>query len=134
MANKKKMTVVEKFEAIANMLAGDYTGEFTREQAQEFLAERITHTRKKNASSTGDKKLTPEQVANEGIKDEILALLSTATEPMSLGEMMKRIEGIKSNQHISALVTQLKNTHKVVRVEVKGKAHFRLPTAEESAE
>ena len=48
--------------------------------------------------------------------------------------MMKSIEGIKSNQHISALVTQLKNAHKVVRVEVKGKAMFRLPTAEESAE
>lgn len=133
MANKKKMTVVEKFEAIANMLAGNYTGEFTPEQAQEFLAERITQTQKKNASG-GEKKMTPEQVANEGIKNEILALLATATKPMNLGEMMKRIEGIKSNQHISALVTQLKNAHKVVRVEVKGKAHFRLPTAEDFTE
>ena len=133
MANKK-MTVVEKFTAIGEMLNGTYEGELTKEQALSFIKERIEQTRKKNASGSGEKKLTPEQVANEGIKENILALLATATEPMSLGEMMKSIEGIKSNQHISALVTQLKNAHKVVRVEVKGKAMFRLPTAEESAE
>lgn len=133
MANKK-MTVVEKFTAIGEMLNGTYKGELTKEQALSFIEERIEQTKKKNTSGSGEKKLTPEQVANEGIKENILALLATATEPMSLGEMMKSIEGIKSNQHISALVTQLKNAHKVVRVEVKGKAMFRLPTAEESAE
>lgn len=133
MANKK-MTVVEKFTAIGEMLNGTYEGELTKEQALSFIEERIEQTRKKNASGSGEKKMTPEQIANEGIKENILALLATATEPMTLGEMMKSIEGIKSNQHISALVTQLKNAHKVVRVEVKGKAMFRLPTAEESAE
>ena len=133
MANKKKMTVVEKFKAIAEMLNGNYTGEFTQEQAQEFLAERIAQTQKKNASG-GEKKMTPEQITNKGIKNEILNLLATATEPMCLGDMMKSIDGIKSNQHISALMTQLKNANKVTRVEIKGKAHFRLPTTEDTVE
>ena len=57
MANKK-MTVVEKFTAIGEMLNGTYEGELTKEQALSFIKERIEQTRKKNASGSGEKKLT----------------------------------------------------------------------------
>lgn len=91
----------------------------------------MEQTRKKNAGGTGDKKLTPEQEANEAIKVRIMEVLTANEAPMTLGELMKRVDGIKSNQHISALVTQLKNAKLVVRSEVKGKAHFAPATTSE---
>lgn len=127
----KKMTVVEKFEAISAMLNGNYNGDFTVEQAVEFLGERVAQTKKKNAGGGGEKKLTPEQVANEAIKARIMEVLTANGAPMTLGELMKQVDGIKSNQHISALVTQLKNAHLVERTGVKGKAHFAPATTSE---
>ena len=129
--SNKKMTVVEKFEAISAMLSGNYNGDFTVEQAVEFLSERVAQTKKKNAGGGGEKKLTPEQVANEAIKARIMEVLTANGAPMNLGELMKQVDGIKSNQHISALVTQLKNAHLVERTEVKGKAHFAPATTSE---
>ena len=130
MANKK-MTVIAKYEAISAMLNGNYEGEWSKDEAVAFLQERVEQTRKKNAGGSGEKKLTPEQEANEAIKTRIMAVLTANGEPMNLGELMKQVEGIKSNQHISALVTQLKNAGLVVRSEVKGKAHFAPATATE---
>lgn len=120
----KKFNMVEKFGFCVDLLNGKAVEGFTRADAEKFLQERQAQAQKKNASTTG--KPTKSQVANEAIKEQILAVLTT--EPMSVADVMKAI-GIESNQKATALLTQLKNAEIVVRTEVKGKAHYSLPNA-----
>ena len=134
----KKMKVVDKFAGIKAMLNGEKVEGFTLADAMAFLDERISITEKKNASgSNADRKPTKEQIANEGIKQEILDFLATQTAPVPMGEIMKAV-GIESNQKVTALVSSMLTIRKgevnpdgkVVRSEVKGKAHFALATEE----
>lgn len=134
----KKMKVVDKFAGIKAMLNGEKVEGFTLAEALAFLDERISITEKKNASgSNADRKPTKEQIANEGIKQEILNFLATQTEPVPMGEIMKAV-GIESNQKVTALVSSMLTIRKgevnpngkVVRSEVKGKAHFALAEQE----
>jgi hypothetical protein len=134
----KKMKVVDKFAGIKAMLNGEKVEGFTLADAMAFLDERISITEKKNASgSNADRKPTKEQLANEGIKQEILNFLATQTAPVPMGEIMKAV-GIESNQKVTALVSSMLTIRKgevnpdgkVVRSEVKGKAHFALATEE----
>ena len=135
MANKLK--VVDKFNAIKAMLNGEKVENFTMAQAVEFLNERIAITEKKNANGGGERKPTKEQIANEGIKAQIVEVLTSATKPMSIGDIGKAI-GITSCQKVSALVSQMLTERKgepnpdgcVVRSEVKGKAYFALADKE----
>ena len=134
MANKFK--VVDKFGAIKEMLNGKSVENFSVEDAIAFLDERIAITEKKNANG-GERKPTKEQVANEGIKELILSYLETCDEPVTIGAIGKAI-GIESCQKVSALVTQMLTIRKgepnpdgkIVRSEVKGKAHFALAVKE----
>lgn len=126
MANKMK--VVDKFQAVQAMLNGKTVENFTVEQAIEFINERIAIAVKKNANG-GERKPTATQIANEGVKEQIVSVLSEADEPMSIGDIGKEI-GIPSCQKVSALVTQLVKAKVVVRSEVKGKAFFALATEE----
>jgi hypothetical protein len=122
MANKK--TVVEMFEEI-KAIPG-----LTDEQIA-FLDKRIEITQKKNASGKGENaKPTKTQLENEGIKATILEVLTDT--PTTIASLMKNSGelGEYSNQKIAALLTQLLNEHRVVRTEVKGKAHYALPTDE----
>ena len=112
----KKMTIVEKYEAIIEV-AKDV---LSKEQV-EFLRERADLTAKKNAS----RKPTKAQKENEDIKSAIL-------EGMEIGVAYTITDLIKSvpvcadltNQRVSALVRQLKDADLVVRTEEKGKAYF----------
>ena len=133
-----KFKVVDKFGAIKAMLNGEQVEGFTLADAQAFLDERIAITEKKNASGSGaDRKPTKTQVENEGFKASILEFLATCEAPVTIGEICKAI-GIESNQKVSALVSQMLTIRKgevnpdgkVVRSEVKGKAHFALATEE----
>ena len=132
MANKLK--VVDKFGAIKAMLNGEPVENFSVEDAIEFLNERIAITEKKNASGNGERKPTKEQIANEGIKTEILGYLATQSEPVSIKDICVGV-GIDNPQKITALVSQMLTVRKgvampdgkVVRTEVKGKAFFALP-------
>lgn len=126
MANKMK--VVDKFQAVQAMLNGKTVENFTVEQAIEFINERIAIAVKKNANG-GERKPTATQIANEGVKEQIVSVLSETDEPMSIGDIGKEI-GILSCQKVSALVTQLVKANLVVRTEVKGKAFFALATEE----
>lgn len=119
---EKKMTKREKFEMLAKI---------EEVKANPVLAEFIEHElellAKKNASGSG--KLTAVQVANNGIKDEILECM--AKEPnrlFTISEMMKLFPCCAelSNQRVSALVRQLKEDGKVERLEEKRKAVFRI--------
>jgi hypothetical protein len=132
MANKLK--VVDKFGAIKAMLNGEPVENFSVEDAIEFLNERIAITENKNASGNGERKPTKEQIANEGIKTEILGYLATQSEPVSIKDICVGV-GIDNSQKITALVSQMLTVRKgvampdgkVVRTEVKGKAFFALP-------
>lgn len=138
MADKKKsLTVIEKYTAISEMLNGTYKGEFTTEQANAFLAERIAQTVKKNASRTnenGEKKLTPTQVANESAKDGIEAYLTTIGKPQTVADIMKYATCCvgKSNQWVTQMLTQLRTEKRVVRTEEKGRAYYSVPTSEDT--
>ena len=122
MATKK--TVVEMFEEIKALCKTD--------EQKAFIDKRIEITKKKNASGKGETaKPTKAQIENEGIKNTILAILTTT--PTTIGDLMKANAelGGFSNQKISALLTQLLTAHKVVRTEVKGKAFYALPSIED---
>ena len=122
MANKK--TVVEMFEEI-KALPG-----LTQEQV-EFLEKRIEITKKKNASGSGENaKPTKTQLENEGIKDTIVSVLTVT--PTTITDLIKSSADLAgyTNQKVSALLTQLLKERRVVRTEVKGKAHYALPTDE----
>lgn len=125
MANKLK--VVDKFGAIKEMLNGNSVENFSVADALAFLDERIAITEKKNASG-GERKPTKEQIANEGVKDTIKAVLGEVGVPTTIADLQKASAELAefSNQKISALLTQLVKGGAVVRTEVKGKAHFAL--------
>lgn len=121
MANKK--TVVQMYEEILAIPT------LTAEQ-KSFIEKRIEITRKKNAQRSENAKPTKVQLENEGIKSVILSVMTT--EPMTIGSIVKANAELAqySNQKISALLTQLLKANAVVRTEVKGKAHYALPSVE----
>lgn len=72
----------------------------------------------KKANRTGT---TKTQKENEGIKDIILETLKLEGAPMTITQLQetdKTLEGL-SNQKISALLAQLVNTNKVIRIKDK---------------
>lgn len=79
---------------------------------------------KRNA---GDRKPSKMQVANEGIKADILAYLADG-EKHTVTEIMQGVASLEgaSNQKAATLVTQLVNAQLVVREEIKRKAYFSL--------
>ena len=129
----KKMNMVEKFGAIKAMLNGEKVENFSVADAIKFLDTRIELTEKKNANGNGERKPTKTQVENEGVKDYIVAFLTTKTEPVSIKDICKGV-GVDSPQKITALVSAMLTERKgvanpdgcIVRTEVKGKAFFAL--------
>lgn len=89
-----------------------------------FIDHELDLLAKKNS---GEKKPTATQVANEGIKDTIVAVLSDGT-PRTIGEICKADASLSelSSQRVSALVKQLRDGGIVKREEIKRKAYFSL--------
>ena len=79
--------------------------------------------------SSGTRKPTANQIANEGLKEAIL----NAMEQNHLYRVMElaKLVGIESPAKCSALVKQLKDSGAVKRTEDKGVAYFSLATTEE---
>lgn len=124
----KKLKVVDKFVAVKALLNGE-KADMSVADALTFLDERIAITEKKNASGSGERKPTATQIANEGVKVDILSFLATQTAPVPVKDIQKGV-GIESNQKATALITQLVKAGKIMRTEVKGKAHFALAEQE----
>lgn len=114
---EKKMTKVQKFDAIAKAVEGM---EFDGFDAQEFLAHEVELLNKK----AGSKKATKAQEENASIKTEILSVLTstgaTVTEIQGKSEML----GGLSNQRVSALLRQLVKSGEVVKTVDKKKSYF----------
>ena len=122
MSTVKKPTQRTQFEALI-----DLATKANRLDLVEFCKGRIEQLDKKNVKSND--KLTPTQLANEGIKKVILEL--GAKRPMTVSEMLKTsvIKALEndepfSNQKISALANQLVNAEKMTKETVKGKTYF----------
>ena len=77
---------------------------------------------KKNSA---ERKPTANQVENQGYKADILAYLGTV-ENATITDLMKAVPSLAelSNQRVSAIVRQLKDSGEVVREEIKRKAYF----------
>ena len=122
MANTKKMTKRDYFNQL--LALDEVKG---NENLVKFIEHELELLAKKNASGEG--KLTATQIANNGIKEEILECM--ANEPnrlFTISEMQKLFPccAEMSNQRVSALVRQLVNDGKVERLEEKRKAVFRI--------
>ena len=110
----KKITNVEALEMVLAMDLSD-------ELRAKIETMKASFERKNGAKSSP----TKTQIENVGIKDEIIAFLETV-EQATITEIMKGLEREISNQKVSALVRQLIQDEKVVRLEEKRKAFFKL--------
>lgn len=115
MANTKKMTKREMFEMIKanHNLSVDEIA---------FIDHELELLAKKNSA---EKKPTAVQVANEGIKADILDGMEIGKK-YTITDLMKEIPACAelSNQRVSALVRQLVADGTVERTEEKRKAYF----------
>ncbi len=95
------------------------------EDEKNYITHEIELLDKRNSK---DRKPTATQVANEGIKNDIVAYLEAQAEPQSITDIIKGAENCSdlSNQRVSALVRQLKEAGTVIRTENKGRAYFSL--------
>ena len=116
----KKMTKRDYYNALLNIAEVKANGEMVK-----FIEHELELLAKKNSS---EKKPTAVQVANEGIKSVIVETLAENGKMMTISEMQKVSAelGELSNQRISALIRQLINDGKVIRVEEKRKAYFKI--------
>ena len=112
----KKVTKREMFEGIK----ANYN--LTTDEIA-FIDHELELLAKKNAS-TGERKPTATQRANEGVKEEILAVLSD--EAVTVTEIVKTLDADYTNQKISALLRQLIADGKVEKVVDKRKSLFKL--------
>ena len=125
---EKKITQKEVYNAIIAKLNGEDT-ELTVEQMVEFVEGRIALLDKKSAS----KKPTKTQVANEGMKDTIITILTEMGTPVTASSILtdNRIESGTSLPKVVSLLTSLVKEGKVVRTTDKRKAYFSVPEEEE---
>ena len=115
------MTKREKFVAIANI---------AEVAANEELLTFINHEIELLDNRKGSKSMTKNQKENEGIKDVIVSVLAEAGEKMTVTELIG-CEGLSgyTNQKISALLRQLVDAGKVVKVIEGKKAYFAISEA-----
>lgn len=114
--NEKKITKRERYEQIKVLVKDNADLVAFCDHELELLA-------KKNSA---DKKPTATQVANEGIKTDILGVMSANGGLMTITDIQKSMDTELSNQRISALVRQLVADGKVERTEDKRKAYFKV--------
>ena len=97
-----KMTYVAALSTAISALSAD--------PAMTEVVEKLTalkeQTEKRNSA---DRKPTKTQLANVGLAEKVVAVLSTATEPLTVTEIMARDAdlGALSNQKVSALIRGL---------------------------
>jgi hypothetical protein len=95
-------------------------------EVREKWQKMIDQLDKKNAAPA---KMTAKQEANEGVKGEILDFLRDNAEGYTCSDLLKAIpscEG-KSNQYVSALMSQLFKSGAVEKYTDKRRTYFRIP-------
>ena len=107
----------------------DYLGELKvlaedagREDLVDFCEKEIEKLTNRKTSKTKNQK------ENEGIKETILEVLAGLNEPITVTDFLKADERVAeySNQKVSALMKQLVDANKVVKIIEKKKSYFKL--------
>ena len=117
MANSKKLTKKDRYNLLLSLEEVKANADLV-----EFIEHELELLARKNSS---DKKPTAQQIENEKVKQIILETLGDKT--MTISEMQKSNADLAelTNQRISALLTQMKDSDLIVREEIKRKAHFK---------
>ena len=116
----KKMTIAETFAEIID------TYELT-DAHKAFLLDRIDKATRK---SNGEKKLTAKQLQNVAVADEVYAYMAqTPDKAFTVSELLKACPAFTaidecSASYANAIVKKLKDSSRVVRTEIKGRAYF----------
>lgn len=114
----KKMTIAETF---AEIIA---TYELT-DAHKAFLLDRIDKATRKTG---GEKKLTAKQVANITVADKVYEFMAgTPDTQYTVSELLKVVPEFEgaSASYANAIVKKLKDSGRVVRTEIKGRAYFK---------
>lgn len=119
MANKKT-TKREYYELIKSKLADNA-------EIVAFCDHEIELLDNRKKTTDGEKKLTPKQKENLALVETILDNMEVDT-IYSISDMQRKFEVCKelTNQKISSLIRQAMSDGTIERVEVKGKAFFKL--------
>ena len=123
--NTVKVTKRERFEQIKALVSNNA-------ELVAFIDHEIELLNKKNSRSG---KPTKTQVENEVIKNIILDTLQTIGKPVTVTQLLANDElnGL-SNQRVSALLTQLKKSDKVVRTVEKKVAFYSIKEESDEVE
>lgn len=113
-----KITKRENFEAIVKVLE-----DAGKPELVEVMKHELELLAKKNSYKST--KPTKTQIANEGLKSQIVEVLTGAGAPMTASDVLKALDNEElSGSKVTAMLTQLKNDGIVTRIEEKRKAYF----------
>lgn len=125
MSNTSNSTKVTKRERFAQLM--EIVNASQVENSAElvsFIEHEVELLSKKNSRSG---KPTKTQLANESIKTQIVSVLERANRPMTVTQLLAESElADLSNQKVSALLTQLRESGAVVRTVEKKVAYYSL--------
>ena len=81
-----------------------------------------------NRKASATRKPTKTQIENEGFKTDILTALTELDRPVTIKELVEACPTIAglTNQRVTHMLTDLRNTHKVARDYVKKIAYFSI--------
>jgi hypothetical protein len=125
MSNTSNSTKVTKRERFAQLM--EIVNASQVENSAElvsFIEHEVELLNKKNSRSG---KPTKTQLANESIKTQIVSVLERVGKPMTVTQLLAESElADLSNQKVSALLTQLRESETVVRTVEKKVAYYSL--------
>lgn len=117
----KKMTIAEMFTAMMEKYP-------LTDEEREFLEGRIAQATRK---SGGEKKPTAKQLANITVADKVYEFMANTPDTQyTVSELLKvcpafvEIEGCSAS-YANAIIKKLKDSGRVVRTEIKGRAYFK---------
>ena len=129
-SNSTKITKRERFEQLMEIVKASEVENSAELVA--FIEHEVELLTKKNSRSG---KPTKTQVENESIKAQIVSVLESAGKPMTVTQLLAKSElADLSNQKVSALLTQLRKTGRVVRTVEKKVAFYSLADEVENTE
>lgn len=116
----KKMTIADKFNALLEKYP------FTEDE-RAFIEDRIAKATRK---TEGERKPTAKQIANAAVAEQVYAFMAqTPDKAFTVSELLKvcpafvEIEDC-SPSYANAIIKKLKDSGRVVRTEIKGRAYF----------
>ena len=117
MANTKKITKRDRYNELLAIAEVKSNADLVK-----FIEHELELLDRKNGA---EKKLTPTQVENEKLKSVIYSAM-TPSQKYTISDLQKNIPEIAelNNQKMTHLLTQMKDSGLVVRVEEKRKAYF----------